>query len=166
MATSAPRTAPKAAAAPAAPAQSRLVIYLLLALVLLLAAGGAGAAWYFLKQDDGAVAKPKPPPPPVFLPLEAFTVNLQGPGIENFLQVNITLQVATQPEVEKIKLYMPQVRSRLLLHLSGKSAAQISTVEGKLALADEISALLEKPFAEGAEPLDIANVFFTSFVIQ
>lgn len=166
MATSAPRTATKAAAPPAAPAQSRMVIYLLLALVLLLAAGGAGTAWYLLKKDDNAVTKPKPPPPPVFLPLDVFTVNLQSPGGDQFLQVNITLQVAGQPEVEKIKLYMPQVRSRLLLHLSGKSAAQISTVEGKLALADEIAALLEKPFASGSEPLDVVNVYFTSFVIQ
>jgi flagellar FliL protein len=142
------------------------MLYLAVALVLVLVAGGAGA-WFFLQKDGaGAVAKAKPPAPPVFLPLDPFTVNLQGQGGEQFLQVGITLQVARQPEVDKVKLYMPQVRSRLLLHLSGKTAAQISTVEGKIALADEIVALMKKPFAPGAEPLAIDNVYFTSFVIQ
>ena len=62
------------------------------ALVVLLGGGGAGA-WFFMHgAHDTKEKAAEPAKPPVYLPLETFTVNLQGG--EQYLQTDITLQVA------------------------------------------------------------------------
>jgi flagellar FliL protein len=179
MATTAPKAVPKAvpkvvpvagaesdAPAPARKSKKKLIVS---GLAVVLLAGIGGGAWFYLNQDEAGAkhvaAKPKAMPP-VFVNLESFTVNLQSEGSEQFLQVAFTVQVPEQTEVEAIKLYMPQVRSRVLLLLSGKKASEISTVEGKKKLADEIMAQIKQPFAPSGASLAITNVFFTSFVIQ
>ena len=171
-------TAPKAAAkAPkagaeveeVAPKKSRKKLLILIVLILLIAGGGA-AAWFFLghKDKEGAEKHPKveAPKPPVFLVMEPFTVNLQSEGTDQFLQVGMTLQVATAEQVDLLKLYMPQVRSRLLLLLSSKRAAEINTADGKKKLGAEIMASVNQPFSPTGKKQEVADVFFTSFVIQ
>lgn len=178
MAT-APKSVQKAAAkgAPEAAEQSAVAAkksgkkWILILLILLLAAGGGGAAWYFLGQKNSAHGAEKksidPGKPPVFMVIDPFTVNLQPDGLgDQYLQVAFSVQVGGEKDVEAIKLYLPQVRSRLLLLLSGKKASEISTVEGKKKLADDIMAQISQPFVAGAAPQHVSNVFFTSFVIQ
>lgn len=135
---------------------------------LVLALGGGGA-WYYFVHTAGAknvADAPQRAAPPVFVVLDPFTVNLQPEGGEQYLQVAFTLQVAGQPDVDKIKLYMPQVRSRVLVMLSSKKASELLTPEGKKKLSDEIVAQISQPFYAQGAPLQISNVFFTSFVIQ
>jgi flagellar FliL protein len=163
----APESAEPSAAAPKKSGMKKLVILL----IALLAAGGGGAAWYFLGQKSHAQTaghKPvEPSGPPVFLVVDPFTVNLQPDGAgDQYLQVAFSLQVASEKDVESIKLYLPQMRSRLLLLLSGKKASEISTVEGKKKLAGEILEQVKQPFTPGGAPQKVTNVFFTSFVIQ
>lgn len=195
MAT-APKAATKAPAKggeepppPAAPKKSGKKLVIILVVLLLLLGGGGGAAWFFLGQqkeeapaaegEEGAHAasasasasasakSKEPPKPPTFMVIEPFTVNLQSDGSgDRFLQVAFSLQVGDQQEVDMIKMYMPQVRSRLLLLLSGKKAAEISTPDGKKLLAEEIIAQVKQPFAPGVSAQKVSNVFFTSFVIQ
>lgn len=115
--------------------------------------------------EDGG--KQEPPKPPVFLNIDQFTVNLQPEGAnDQFLQISITLQVADENQVELIKEYMPQIRSRLLMLLSSKKASEISSTDGKKKLADEIMAQVKQPFNAQSSPQSVSNVFFTSFVIQ
>jgi len=178
MATSAPKAVPKAVPkvvppeggeAAVAPKKSKKKLFIVLILLLILSGAGGGAAWYFLGQSNGgahAKKKEEPPKPPVFAQLEPFTVNLQPENGEQYLQVAMTLQVADQAQAEQIKLYMPLVRSRLLLLLSSKKASEISTADGKKKLSDEIVAQLKQPFASQGAPQSITGVFFTSFVIQ
>lgn len=168
---SVPKIVPAAEAAPAAaPKKSKKKLFILLGVGLLVLGGGGGAAWYFLGHEaphgGAAPVKVQPSKPPVFLNLESFTVNLQPETGEQFLQIAFTVQVVDQAQVDLMKLYMPQVRSRLLLLLSGKKPSEISTVEGKKKLADEILASLRQPFSPNAPPQTVSNVFFTSFVIQ
>ncbi len=152
--------------APAAPG-ARKKWFLILALVLMLGAGLA--AWFVLspkaeskasngKDELSATAAP------VFIVLDAFTVNLQPDG--QFLQATFTVQMASQDDSNNIKAYMPQVRSRLLLMLSNKTVAELSTVEGKTKLGAEVTSLIEQPFAPKLKPVKVSNVFITSFVIQ
>jgi len=117
-------------------------------------------------QKKEEVKKEEPAKAPVFLTLDTFTVNLQPDPDEKFLQVDISLQVASAEAAEAIKLHMPAVKNRLLLLLTSKSAAEISTVEGKQDLSNEIIAEVKKPFAPNAKPQEVLDVFFTSFVVQ
>ncbi|HEY0847058.1 MAG TPA: flagellar basal body-associated protein FliL [Noviherbaspirillum sp.] len=156
----------KGEAAPA-PKKSRKKL-MLIGGILLLAIGG-GSSWYFMNSQEaapGAPAKMEPPKPPVFLAMEPFTVNLQPEMGEQYLQVAFTLQVADQVQVENIKLYMPLVRSRILMLLSTKKASELSSAEGKKKLQDEIIAQIKQPFAPQSPPQQVSGVFFTSFVIQ
>jgi len=141
---------------------------------LLLTAIGAGAAWFLMGKKNGneehAAAPPAPKvdlsKPPVFLQMEPFTVNLQPENGEQYLQVAFTLQVADQSQVEYLKMYMPLLRSRILLLLASRKASEISTAEGKQKLQTDILAEVTKPFVPNAAPQSAHGVFFTSFVIQ
>lgn len=180
MATSGPKSVPKAVPktipkagteaeqeAPVVKKSNKKLIIILL--VVLLLGGSGGAAWFFMGHKAPAGeqhAKAEPAKPPVFLVMEPFTVNLQSDGTDQFLQAAFTLQVATSEQVDQLKLYMPQVRSRLLLLLSSKKAADINTAAGKKKLNDEIVAAVKLPFTPGAKPQEISDVFVTSFVIQ
>ena len=175
MATSAPKASkqPEAAGEQAPSKRGRLFIILTIVLLLIASCGG-GAAWYFLAGSNAshgaAKSKAKPSGPPVFLPLETFTVNLQANDPadqqQQFLQLNMTLQVVDDAQVEMIKQNMPQVRNRLLILLSSKKAAEILSVEGKRKLAEDILKQVRQPFVpEGPHP-EVSDVFFTSFVVQ
>ena len=170
MATAAKAGAKAGADTADKPKKSRLLIIILAALIVL-GGGGGAAAWYFLGQKAESHA-PKAADavdlskPPVFLPMEAFTVNLQPENGEQFLQTRFTLQVSNQAQLDLIKLYMPHVRSRLLLLLSGKKASEILTVEGKNKLSEEIIAVFKQPFTPQGPSVTITNVLFTSFVVQ
>lgn len=159
---------PKAVAdAPAGSNKKKLVIILIAA--LLVVGGGGGAAWFFMHDSGkpGEHAKEvKKVGPPVFVPIDSFTVNLQSEDSDQFLQTTFMLQVQSADQVELIKLNMPKVRNRLLLLLSSKKASEINTMEGKKQLAAEIIAQLKLPFDDKGPEQEVADVLFTSFIIQ
>ena len=151
--------------------KSKKKLIMIIAIVLILAAGGGGAAWFFLGHKEPAGAKKEakheePAKEPVFLTLETFTVNLQPDPDEKFLQLDMSLQVASAEVGESLKVQMPAVRNRLLFLLSSKKASEVTTMEGKKTLSEEILAELKKPFTPGGKPQEILGVFFTSFVVQ
>lgn len=129
--------------------------------VLLLGVGGGGTAWYLSQTQDGVKQKS-----PAFLSLETFTVNLQSEHGDQHLQTNLTLKMADAEAAELIKLHMPEVRNRVLLLLSNKSASQVAAVDGKKKLASELLAEIRLPFSENAPEHAVQSVLFTSFVIQ
>lgn len=138
---------------------------ILVALLTLLSAGG-GAAWYFLQGNAHHDAKAAAPKPPVFVNLEPFTVNLQPEQGDQYLQVGLALKVSDSSTVDQIKLYMPEIRSRILLLLSSKRASELITAEGKNKVSGEIAAEVKNPIAPQLNPQESLAVFFTSFVIQ
>jgi flagellar FliL protein len=169
MATADPKTiSPDTDPAAAPPKGSKKKM--LIIIVLLLALIGGGLVWYFMffkahqEDDSHEKAKVVVHTAPIFLQMDPYTVNLKPDG--QFLQATFTLQIETEAEVLKIKMFMPQIRSRLLLMLSNKTVEELSSLEGKRILGEEIEALVEEPFEEGLEHTKISNVFFTSFVIQ
>lgn len=160
---------PKATAAADAPAGSnKKKLVVIIAAVLAFAGAGGGAAWFFLhdSKPGNHTKEVKKSGPPVFVPLEAFTVNLQSEGPDQFLQTTFTLQVQSSDQIELIKQNMPKVRNRLLLLLSSKSAAEISTIEGKQKLAADIITQIKLPFEDKGPEQEVTDVMFTSFIIQ
>jgi|GEM_PF-116214 len=156
--------------------KSKKKIFIIAGILLLVISGGAG--WYFTKGsahvDEVKVAPP--PPPPKFIALEPFTVNLQRETTDQFLQIGISIKII-EPELhekgsptleDRVKLNMPEIRGRLLVLLSGKYASDITSVQGKKDLAQEIIAEAEqvlglppsaaKPAKVGANNLEINHV--------
>lgn len=193
----APKTAPAEEATPPPAPKKSSGKKLLLAVFALLILCGGGAAWYFLGGGAGQPAKPagKPPGPPVFVGLEPFTVNLQSEGgADQYLQAVAVMRVADNEVAESLKLYMPELRHRVLLLLSGKKASDISSVAGREALAEELRTeanrivaaargLPARPIAKPAgqagqiggnarvqvvppESQAVQSVLFTSFIVQ
>ncbi len=148
------------------PKKSKKKLIFVAVLLLVLAGGGGGGWWYFMGAEKNESAKVEKPVAPIFLPLEQFTVNLQPESGEHYLQVGITLQVSKKEDVEHIKLYMPQIRSRILFLLTSKKGSEIATLDGKKKLTEEVKAQVNMPLTPGAKPQEVVNVFFTSFVIQ
>jgi flagellar FliL protein len=165
---------PKSAeSADEAPAKSNKKLIIIIIAVVVLLVGGAGA-WFFMQGGDAEhgegehaeVEEEHAELPPVFVPLEIFTVNLQPDPDERFLQLEMSLQVATAEEEAKITGHMPAVRNRILMLLGSKEAGEILDTEGKQALIEEIIESVNEPFSEKGKPQEVTGVFFTSYVIQ
>ena len=153
-------------AAEAVPAgKSKKKLFIIIGALVVLLGGGGAAAWFFSQPDDSPrEAEEKLQKAPVYLALETFTVNLQDS--EQYMQVDITLQVPDQAQVDAIKLHMPRVRSRLLTLLSSRHADELVSAADKLKLAQEIQAQVVQPFDPKGKPQQVDDVLFTSFVIQ
>jgi flagellar FliL protein len=98
---------------------------------------------------------------PIFS-LETFIVNLADKGGNRYLRVTMDLELG-DPELEKeLNKKLPQVRNSLLMILPSKRFDDISTVQGKMALRDEILETLNGFLAQGK----ITNIYFKEFVVQ
>jgi len=179
-AASASKTAAPVAAAndaKAAPAKKRRALPVLAALLALCAAGGGG--WHYLRYQE---SKPAPVPKsaaggkavaksaeaePVFLALEPFTVNLTTVSIDRFLQIGVTLELDSTEAGERVKRFMPVVRSRMLLLLASKTAEEISTPAGKRKLVEDLLREARAPLPDsGAPHKGVENLHFSAFVVQ
>lgn len=161
--------------APAAPKKGKKLLVIILALVVLLVAAGGAAAFLLMKKADPKAkdeVKKVERKPPVFAPLEQFTVNLNDPGREHYLQIGLTFEVTGQDVADAIKAQMPLVRSRVLLLLTSKGAEELASPQGKAKLAGELVGLaratMQHSKVQGAQDEDrgIHDVHFSSFIIQ
>lgn len=162
------KAAESADAMPAGKSKKKLII-IIAAAVLILGVAGAGAVLLLSKKhapEKEKEHKVEPAKAPVFVPLEPFVVNLQSESGDKYLQVSMTLQANDDETAELVKKNMPQVRSRLLLLLSSKDAAEILTAEGKEKLIEDIVEQVKQPFVPKGEPQRVSSVFFTSFIVQ
>ena len=151
---------------------SKKLLWVMIILVLLSSAGAAAAIYLVLDQrnssDSGeAQQQTVELTPPVFTHIEPFTVNLADDRYgSRLLYTGITLRVGNEQSKTIIEEHMPQVRSRLLILLSGKQANELTSTEGKEELAQAIISRLNVPFTENQPPLDLREVLFTEFIVQ
>ena len=145
-----------AAAAP--PPKSKKLLLIVGVVVLLLAFAAAGGWFYVSKQraaldgeEEPAVAKVAAKGPPVYLPLDNLVVNLADPGGEKVAQVGITFELSDSRVVEKVKQYLPTIRSGVLLLISQRTAEELLQREGKEKLQRDILREALRPFGF-AEP--------------
>ena len=85
--------------------------------------------------------------------VEAIVVNLNEPTT-HYLQIEMTLKLAKPDVAEKIKLYMPVIRHKLILLLSSKNTSQLES---------------KRPINQALERSDkerVTDVLFNSFIIQ
>lgn len=94
------------------------------------------------------------------IPLEQFLVNLAGNRGRGLLKVNLELEVDGEKVMEEIEKRKPQVRDIIIIILSSKTFAVVSSTEGKDALRDEIRDTVNSFLTRGK----IKKVLFTEFI--
>jgi len=177
------------------PKKNKKMLIIIIAAVVLLIGGGA-AAFLLLqppahptKKDAAATEKAEHEArvknPPKFVEIGTFTANLVREEGDRFLQVGISLKI-TKPELEeKIKASSPEILHRVNMLLQSKRPSDLSTIEGKEQLSLQIKGQVEYVLglrrtapsisteSAGTQPAetpdiksDIAEVLFTSFIIQ
>ena len=180
-----------------APAKNKKVLLIVVGAVLVLVLGGGGAFFYVSKQraaaqegEDGESVKSAhaaPKTPPVYLPLDTMVVNLADPGGEKVVQVGITLEVSDSHASDKVKAYLPTIRSGVLMLISQRTSEELLKQEGKEKLAKDILRLASVPFGGSASGRDeksgstnkknpekkeatveypVVGVLFSSFIVQ
>lgn len=177
---------PADGATEAPPKKSKKLLIIIIAVVLVLVLVGGGAAFFLLKKggdhsaDDEVAAEKESAKKkhgkeaiPVYIPMEAFTVNLVPETGDQYLQVTINVEAEDAGVAEKLKIHMPKLRNRIMLILSSKKPSELAPREGKEQLAEEIKESINgiigggEP-AKGKQAADepIKEVLFTSFIIQ
>ncbi len=168
------------AAAPAAPAAKasgeKPMLFIILAVVNMLVVAGVGAMIYLNKQKeakqpniDGVIqgeheTQKHEEESPEFIgkliPLETFLVNLAGSRGQKLAKINMELEVSNdevQKEIDKLK---PKIRDIIIILLSSKTYAQVSSKEGKDSLREEIRDQVNLFLTKG----QINRVYFTEFI--
>ena len=112
------------------------------------------------EQPDTA-ASIEQPLGPIFA-LDTFIVNLADKGGNRYLRVTMDLELGNSELESEIEKRLPQVRDGILMILPTKRFEDISTVQGKTALRDEVLETLNGFLAQGK----IINIYFKEFVVQ
>jgi flagellar FliL protein len=94
--------------------------------------------------------------------LDTFIVNLADTGRSRYLRVTMDLELTFPTDAGKLQKKLPQVRDSILMILPSKQFADIASMEGKMALRDEIIAKINGLFTRNV----VTNIFFTEFVVQ
>ncbi len=94
--------------------------------------------------------------------LETFIVNLADKGGKRYLRVTMDLELGNADLEAEIAKRKPQVRDRILMILPSKRFTDISSVEGKITLRDEMMEALNAFLTQGK----ITNIYFKEFVVQ
>ncbi len=155
-----------------------LMILIVGVVALLIGAGGGFFAYKMFfapKQlpttDNTTAAAPAQKTPPIspkkeeILPmvsLDPFIVNLADKDARRYLKVKMALEVSNKDVADEVKKRMPEIRDVITLILSSKTYADLSTIDGKLALKTAIINRLNAILVTGK----VTNVYFTEFVVQ
>ena len=137
----------------AAPAKSKKMLIIIGVVVAVLVIGGGAAAWFLTRshgdEEEGggapAARKEAPKVAPTFLPMENMVVNLADPGGDRFAQIGITLELEDAKTAEQVKLYLPTIRSGILMLVSQRTSAELLVREGKEKLAADIRREVSRP---------------------
>lgn len=150
-------------------------VLIIVALVFLVLLGMMGTGFFFMwnkmnaanahSADSGETGAP-PAEELVKIgpihPLDTFIVNLADEGGSRYLRVTMNLELKDKDAVALVQERLPMIRNGVLMLLPAKKYADISTVEGKDALRDELVAKLNGFL----KPDSVANIYFTEFVVQ
>jgi flagellar FliL protein len=101
----------------------------------------------------------------VIVGLEEIIVSLQGEGekgLPHYLRINVNLEVDTQSTADLVVARLPQLRDIVIMTLSQKQAAELSTAEGTQAVRNELFRGLAEKLPQGS----LRSIYFSDLVIQ
>ncbi len=176
-------------AAPARPKSKKMLLIVVAVVVIALV---LGAVWIYLvnqrnaalldeEETQSVASVAEPTGPPTYLPLDNMVVNLADPGGERVAQIGVTLELIDAAAAEKVKAYLPSIRSGILILISQRTAEELLQLQGKEKLAADILADASRHFVPPAPPAapegakkkrapavqsPVRGVLFSSFIVQ
>ena len=132
--------------------KSKASLFIIIFAVLALVCGvGFGVLFYLNKKNASggeteSVTHAEKKSIPVYLNLENMVVNLADTGGEKVAQIGITLELVDSKASDKVKVYLPSIRSRILLLISQRESAELLSIAGKEKLAADILVEALRPF--------------------
>lgn len=95
--------------------------------------------------------------------LNEIVVTLAGDSARpRYLRLGISLEMSDAAYVAEVEARRPQLRDAVIMALSDKTAAMLSTPDGKKRLREEIHRRAAEKLPEGA----LLNVYFSDLVVQ
>lgn len=134
---------------------------ILICIILALGAGGY-MGWRHMTRNAKSTPAHARPQKRIVYELHTFLVNLADPGGQRYLKVNIRLEVSSPEVVKELNAEKYKFRDMILMLLTSKRFADISTLSGKIALKLEIVSRLNGALAKGR----VKQVYFTQFLVQ
>jgi len=152
---------------------------LLIVLVMLIAIGAcalSGFTLYEIRTVRNHVTDNNPadsqanlpgPVTPLYLPLETFTVSLKptADDSDRVLYIGLTLRVKDEGSKALIEEFLPEIRGRLLMLFSQRTADELSTNEGKDKLMADIKQSASQPLADGKSAV-ITDALLNAFILR
>ena len=96
------------------------------------------------------------------LRLDTFIVNLADQDGKRYLRTTMELELKGDKSVEDVQKWISRIRDTILTILPTRKFEDISSVEGKKVLRDEIIAKLNDFLGKGT----IVNIYYTEFIVQ
>jgi flagellar FliL protein len=100
----------------------------------------------------------------IVYPLKSFIVNLadkRGVG-KRYLKLTLEVEVAGEEQRALVNQKIPQLRDTILLMLSSRTIAEITSMEAKLELKQVLLARMNRAIGKNV----IQRLYFTEFVVQ
>jgi len=172
-----------------APKKGKGKLLIILVAVLVLALGGGGAAYFFMGRDAGKKAHEAgkdgehaaeggeaeaeaPAHDPAVVALPTFTVNLADKESTRYLRTTVSLLINDAEKAATLSgagehkaagepARIAMARSAILELLTTKTADELMTAEGKVALKKEIAERASKAFK-----FKVNDVLLAEFVVQ
>jgi len=122
---------------------------------------------FFLVVNNGYASDDEETVEPVLEYVEMspkFTVNLDKR--KKYLAVSVQLLVEGEGYVEKVKKHMPALRHELIMIYSGRSAAELQTMEQREALRQETKEVITQVLDKYSTSDGFRDVFFTEFLVN
>lgn len=98
---------------------------------------------------------------PITYTMPSFTVNLAG-SPRRLIRVEMTFEMLDKEGFEEIVRNSPRVRDEIMRILNRKTFDDIETIQGKLALKDQIAANLNQSLRAGV----VKDIYFNEFLVQ
>ena len=112
------------------------------------------------RQNSAPTDMPRPATSMATLP--TVTVNLADAAGDRYLRVGMEVEVSTPDAVRELDAQAPKVRDAIIILLSGKTYAELSTADGKMLLKNEVAARLNQILGTPR----VVRIYFTEFVVQ
>ncbi len=96
------------------------------------------------------------------VPMETLLVNLAGSRGQSLAKIDMEFEVDSEAVIKEIEKRKPQIRDVLITLVSSKSLNEVSSVEGKDNLRDEIRDTVNRFLTKGK----IKRVLFTNLIFN